>query len=102
MDRDRRWERTSAAYDAIVHGETQGRSASSGADAVAAAYERGETDEFVLPTSVGEAEARVRPGDAVLCFNFRPDRARQLVRALGDPDLDDFDRGERPEVDLTL
>ena len=101
MDRDRRWERTSAAYDAIVHGETQGRSASSGADAVAAAYERGETDEFVLPTSVGEAEARVRPGDAVLCFNFRPDRARQLVRALGDPDLDDFDRGERPEVDLT-
>jgi 2,3-bisphosphoglycerate-independent phosphoglycerate mutase len=101
MDRDRRRERTSAAYNAIVHGEAEGRSASSGADAVAAAYERGETDEFVLPTSVGEAEARVRPGDAVICFNFRPDRARQLMRALGEPDFDEFDRGGAPEVDLT-
>ena len=101
MDRDRRGERTHAAYHAIVHGQTEGRSAPSGVDAVAAAYERGETDEFVLPTLVGEREARVRPGDPVVCFNFRPDRARQLMRALGEPDFEVFDRGEAPEVDLT-
>ena len=101
MDRDRRRERTSAAYDAIVHGDAEGRWAPSGTEAVAAAYERGETDEFVLPTSVGEAEARVRPGDAVVCFNFRPDRARQLMRALGEPKFDEFDRRDAPEFDLT-
>jgi len=101
MDRDRRRERTSAAYHAIVHGDAGGRSAPTGVDAVTAAYERGETDEFVLPTVVGEEEARVRPGDPVVCFNFRPDRARQLMRALGEPVFDVFDRGEVPEVSLT-
>ncbi len=103
MDRDRRRERTHAAYHAIVHGEAEGRTASSGAEAVAAAYERGETDEFVLPTLVvaGEGDARVRSGDPVICFNFRPDRARQLMRALGEPVFDEFDRGEPPEVFLT-
>ncbi len=101
MDRDRRRERTRAAYDVIVHGEAEGRSAPTGVDAVTAAYERGETDEFILPTSVGEVDARVRPGDAVICFNFRPDRARQLMSALGDPGFDEFDRGGAPEFDLT-
>ena len=101
MDRDRRRERTRTAYDAIVHGEAEGRWAPSGADAVAAAYERGETDEFILPTLVGEAEAHVRPGDAVICFNFRPDRARQLMRALGERRFDEFDRRGAPEIDLT-
>jgi 2,3-bisphosphoglycerate-independent phosphoglycerate mutase len=100
MDRDRRWERTQVAYEAIVHGRADGRHADTGAEAVAAAYGRGETDEFVLPTLVGR-EARVRPGDAVVFFNFRPDRARQLTRALGEPDFDGFDRREAPEVDLT-
>ncbi len=96
MDRDRRWERIQLAYDSIVHGEAEGREATSGVEAVAAAYERGETDEFVRPTRVGE-EARVRPGDAVVFFNFRPDRARELTRALAEPDFHEFDRGSNSD-----
>jgi 2,3-bisphosphoglycerate-independent phosphoglycerate mutase len=87
MDRDRRWERTQLAYDAIVEGRAQ-HSAESGEAAVRAAYERDETDEFIVPTIVGE-EGRVREDDAVVFFNFRPDRARQLCEKLG------------PHVDLT-
>src|SRR5204863_5305429 len=63
-------------------------------------YERGETDEFILPTVVGE-EGRIRDGDAVLFFNFRPDRARQMTRALGEADFAEFDRGDAPRVHLT-
>ena len=81
MDRDRRWERTKMAMDALVRGEAEGRHAESGAEAVRAAYERGETDEFIKPVLVGE-RARIEPGDAVVFFNFRPDRARQLTQAL--------------------
>jgi 2,3-bisphosphoglycerate-independent phosphoglycerate mutase len=100
MDRDRRWDRTKRAWDAIVHGRGDVPAAESGEAAVRAAYERGETDEFIRPTVVGE-EGRIRDGDAVVFFNFRPDRARQLTRALGEPDFGEFDRGERPEVALT-
>jgi 2,3-bisphosphoglycerate-independent phosphoglycerate mutase len=82
MDRDRRWERTQRAYDLLVHGQAPYH-ADSGAQAVADAYRRGETDEFIEPTLVGE-DARMRPGDSVICFNFRPDRMRQLVRALAE------------------
>jgi 2,3-bisphosphoglycerate-independent phosphoglycerate mutase len=85
MDRDRRWERTQRAYDMLVHGRAPHRAAT-GEQAVREAYERGETDEFIEPTLVGE-EARIRPGDSVMCFNFRPDRMRQIVRALADPSL---------------
>jgi 2,3-bisphosphoglycerate-independent phosphoglycerate mutase len=99
MDRDRRWDRTKLAYDVLVHGSAE-HSAPSGVAAVRAAYERGETDEFIEPTVVGE-EGRNRDGDAVLFFNFRPDRARQLSRALGEPDFAEFDRGEAPRVHLT-
>jgi 2,3-bisphosphoglycerate-independent phosphoglycerate mutase len=81
MDRDRRWDRTRLAYDAIVNAETEVPPAESGEAAVRAAYERGETDEFVKPTLVGE-EGRIRDGDSVVFFNFRPDRARQLTMAL--------------------
>jgi 2,3-bisphosphoglycerate-independent phosphoglycerate mutase len=87
MDRDRRFERTQRAYDMLVHGRAGGRGqyhAQSGEQAVRDAYERGETDEFIEPTLVGE-EARIRPGDSVVCFNFRPDRMRQIVRALAAP-----------------
>ncbi|HEX8073784.1 MAG TPA: 2,3-bisphosphoglycerate-independent phosphoglycerate mutase, partial [Thermoleophilaceae bacterium] len=63
-------------------------------------YERGETDEFVKPTVVGE-ESRIRSGDAVLFFNFRPDRARQMTRALAEPGFEEFDRGDAPDVHLT-
>jgi 2,3-bisphosphoglycerate-independent phosphoglycerate mutase len=99
MDRDRRWDRTKRAWDAIVHGQAEHR-ADSGEAAVRAAYERDETDEFIEPTLVGE-EGRIRDGDSVVFFNFRPDRARQLTRALGEPDFGEFDRGEAPTVRLT-
>jgi 2,3-bisphosphoglycerate-independent phosphoglycerate mutase len=87
MDRDRRWERTQRAYDMLVHGRAGGQGqyhTQTGEQAVRDAYERGETDEFVEPTLVGE-EARIRPHDSILCFNFRPDRMRQIVRALAEP-----------------
>jgi 2,3-bisphosphoglycerate-independent phosphoglycerate mutase len=99
MDRDKRWDRTKLAYDAIVHGDADAPPADSGEAAVRAAYERGETDEFIKPTLVGD-EGKVRDGDAVLFFNFRPDRARQLTQALADPDFAEFDRGEAPRIEF--
>jgi 2,3-bisphosphoglycerate-independent phosphoglycerate mutase len=86
MDRDRRWERTQLAFDAIVKGQSEVPPAETGEAAVKAAYERGETDEFIKPTLVGE-EGRVRDGDSVLFFNFRPDRARQLASKIGELDV---------------
>ncbi len=83
MDRDRRWDRTQAAYDMLVHGRAP-HHADDGPAAARAAYARGETDEFITPTLVGE-EGRIRAPDSVLCFNFRPDRMREIVRALAEP-----------------
>jgi 2,3-bisphosphoglycerate-independent phosphoglycerate mutase len=83
MDRDSRWERTQRAYDMLVLGEAPFH-ADSGEQAVRDAYERGETDEFIEPTIVG-APVRIEPGDSVIAFNFRPDRMRQLTRALAEP-----------------
>jgi 2,3-bisphosphoglycerate-independent phosphoglycerate mutase len=100
MDRDRRWERTKLAYDALVHDRAEPPPAESAEAAVRAAYERGETDEFIKPTLVGE-EGAIHDGDSVLFFNFRPDRARQLARALGEPDFSEFGRGRAPRVRLT-
>jgi 2,3-bisphosphoglycerate-independent phosphoglycerate mutase len=97
MDRDKRWERTKAWYDAMVHGigyETQ--PAPTAEAALAAAYARGENDEFVKPTLIEGVDGRVRDGDVVVHFNFRADRARQLTHALVDRDFDAFDRGEAP------
>jgi 2,3-bisphosphoglycerate-independent phosphoglycerate mutase len=82
MDRDKRWERTQLAFDAIVEGEAE-FSADTGEEAVAAAYERGETDEFIKPTLVGD-EGRLRDSDSAIFFNFRPDRARQLTQKLAE------------------
>jgi 2,3-bisphosphoglycerate-independent phosphoglycerate mutase len=91
MDRDARWDRIQRAYDLLVGGAAPHR-AGSGAAAARAAYERGETDEFIEPTLIGE-DATIRPErDAVLCFNFRPDRMRQIVRALAEPGLKEVDR----------
>jgi 2,3-bisphosphoglycerate-independent phosphoglycerate mutase len=100
MDRDRRWDRTQRAYDLLVHGRAEHR-VNSGEAAVREAYARGETDEFIEPTLVG-AEARIRPGDSVVCFNFRPDRMRQLTRALAEEGFGEGleDRGERSGSDL--
>jgi len=87
MDRDKRWERTQLALDAMVKGEAE-FTADSGEEAVRAAYERGETDEFIKPTVVGTRDGRLRAGENAIFFNFRPDRARQLTEALaGDVDL---------------
>ena len=97
MDRDRRWERTRLAFDALVHGRSEVPAAETGESAVRAAYERDETDEFIKPTLVGE-EGRIRAGDNVLFFNFRPDRARQLTRALAETGFDEFDRGRAAPV----
>jgi 2,3-bisphosphoglycerate-independent phosphoglycerate mutase len=97
MDRDRRWERTKLAYDALVYGE--GLRAASSNEAILEAYGRGETDEFIKPTVVGE-DSGVEPGDAVIFFNFRPDRARQMTRALGEADFHEFERGRPPGVRL--
>ena len=91
MDRDRRWERTQRAYDLLVHARAE-HGADTGEQAVRAAYERGETDEFVQPTRVG-ADTEIRPGDSVIAFNFRPDRMRQITRALAEPGFAEVDRG---------
>ncbi len=91
MDRDRRWERVQRAYDLLVHGRAEHHVDVAPA-AARDAYERGETDEFIVPTTVG-AEARIRPGDSVVAFNFRPDRMREISRALAEPGFDEVDRG---------
>jgi 2,3-bisphosphoglycerate-independent phosphoglycerate mutase len=96
MDRDRRWERIQRAYDLLVHGRASSE-AVSGAEAVLGAYERGETDEFITPARVGK-EARMRPGDSVLALNFRPDRMRELTRALAEPGFGAVDRGGAPPL----
>jgi 2,3-bisphosphoglycerate-independent phosphoglycerate mutase len=80
MDRDKRWDRTEKALKLLVDGEGD-HHADSGEAAVRAAYERDETDEFITPTTVGD-EARIRPGDSVIAFNFRPDRMRQITEKL--------------------
>jgi 2,3-bisphosphoglycerate-independent phosphoglycerate mutase len=98
MDRDRRWERTKRAWDAIVHG--RGPSAGDASEAIEEAYARDVTDEFIEPTVV-RAGATVEDGDAVVHLNFRADRARQLMAAFASPDFDAFDRGRLP-VSLSL
>ena len=97
MDRDRRWDRVQLAYDLLVHGQSEHR-ASSGPEAVRGAYARGETDEFVRPVLVG-GEARIRAGDSVFAFNFRPDRMREITRALADRAFNKVDRGGAPVVE---
>ncbi len=97
MDRDRRWERVQKAYDLLARAQAPPH-APTAVDAVAAAYARGETDEFLEPTLVG-APAPIAPGDRVFCFNFRPDRMREIVRALADPTLTEIDRGGVGTID---
>ncbi|MCQ2551436.1 MAG: 2,3-bisphosphoglycerate-independent phosphoglycerate mutase [Clostridia bacterium] len=94
MDRDNRMERLSLAYDAIVLGK--GKMADFGVDAVEKAYARGETDEFILPT-VTSPEGTILDGDSVVFINFRPDRAREITRALVDDDFNGFHREYRPK-----
>jgi 2,3-bisphosphoglycerate-independent phosphoglycerate mutase len=90
MDRDRRWDRTEAGYDAIVHGV--GEHAPSAAEAIEAGYARGENDEFVHPTVIDGVDGMLFDREPIIHLNFRADRARQLTHALADPDFDAFDR----------
>ena len=97
MDRDRRWERTRKAYDALVRGA--GRAVTDAAEAVTEAYGRGETDEFIEPLVVhrrGVPVAPLRDGDGVFFFNYRSDRMRQIVSALMLADFSAFDTTDRP------
>jgi len=94
MDRDKRWDRVEKAYYAMVYGE--GIMATLPSGAVAQSYEKGETDEFVLPVVIikqtGEPVATIKDGDSVIFYNFRPDRAREITRAFVDDDFSGFAR----------
>ena len=98
MDRDRRWDRTKKAWDAIVLGRGE-QCASSPAEAVRAQYKNGKTDEFLPPLIFSNAnEQRIRDGDTVFFFNFRADRARQLSQAFLLEEFDGFEREVWPQV----
>ena len=97
MDRDKRWERTKIAYDAMVHGV--GEPVPDALTAIRAAYDAGETDEFVKPRII-TGTPPIRSGDGIFCFNFRADRMRQIVRALAVDGFDAFETGARPTVQL--
>lgn len=101
MDRDRRWDRVQKWYDASVRGV--GPTATDPVQAIQDAYHRGETDEFIPPVVIeedGKPLAPMRDGDSLICFNFRSDRMRQIVRALTERSFDGFVTGERPSVAL--
>jgi 2,3-bisphosphoglycerate-independent phosphoglycerate mutase len=93
MDRDRRWDRVQKAYNALVLGE--GEIADSSAEAMDQSYNRNETDEFVKPTVIlekGKPVATISENDAIIFFNFRPDRARELTRSFIEPSFGEFER----------
>ncbi len=100
MDRDHRWERIEKSYRAMVFGE--GRRSPGGVIALNEAYERGESDEFLLPTVLVDKKNNprglVKDEDAIIFFNFRPDRARQITRAFTDKDFTYFNRGTNPPL----
>ena len=103
MDRDKRWDRVEKAWQAMVAG--QGQTATDPVALIEAAYQRGETDEFITPTVLvdqsGEAVGRIVDNDAILFFNFRADRVRELCHAFHDAAFAGFDAGIRPDL-LTL
>ncbi len=93
MDRDNRWDRVERAFDAMAGG--RGARAADPMAAIADAYARGETDEFITPTVIGDY-AGAGSGDGFYCLNFRADRAREILSALGDPAFEAFDVTDRP------
>ena len=99
MDRDNRWDRVEKAYKLLTEGE--GLKAESAMQAIEASYADGKTDEFVEPVAVcenGKAIATVKDNDSIICYNFRPDRAREITRCFCDDDFTGFDRGARKKV----
>lgn len=100
MDRDHRWPRIQASYDLITQGKAEFQ-ASDATTALEMAYERGETDEFVLATAIvpkGTQPVRVNDGDMIIFMNFRSDRARQITRPFIEPDFDAFEREHNPKL----
>ncbi|WP_265501927.1 2,3-bisphosphoglycerate-independent phosphoglycerate mutase [Paracoccus beibuensis] len=93
MDRDNRWDRIQRAYDAMIHG--RGEEARDAGTAVAVAHARNETDEFIQPFVI-DGYNGATDGDGFFCLNFRADRAREILLAVGAPDFDAFDPEERP------
>ncbi|WP_250229130.1 2,3-bisphosphoglycerate-independent phosphoglycerate mutase [Anaeropeptidivorans aminofermentans] len=92
MDRDNRWERIEKAYDAMVYGK--GSSFSSASECMEASYKEDVTDEFIIPsviTKASEPIAKIQENDAIIFYNFRPDRAREITRALVDPEFKGFE-----------
>jgi len=96
MDRDNRWERIELAYNAMVLGT--GETAASALEAIEASYADNKTDEFVLPTVI-EKDGMIKDGDSIIFFNFRPDRAREITRAINDKDFAGF---KRERLNLTF
>ncbi len=97
MDRDHRWERVESAYQAIAHG--RGQQIETPKEALASAYDAGKSDEFVAP-SVVAGYSGLKPGDGLFMLNFRADRAREILSALGDPAFDAFAVPGRPPITL--
>jgi 2,3-bisphosphoglycerate-independent phosphoglycerate mutase len=100
MDRDNRWARVAEAYHAMINGKGQMHTASPAA-AINNAYNRSETDEFIQATTIGDYTG-VQDGDGLWCLNFRADRARELLAAIGQPDFDAFETGPRPKYAALL
>jgi 2,3-bisphosphoglycerate-independent phosphoglycerate mutase len=98
MDRDKRWERVERAWKLLVDGEPE-YTAEEAQAGIKAAYDRGETDEFVSPTRL-DAFQPIQDGDGIIFFNFRADRARELCHALVDPAFDGFQRKRQPKIRL--
>ena len=99
MDRDNRWERIEEAYRAMV--DSKGDSADSPLAAVEAGYAAGKSDEFLPATIIG-GYAGMKDGDGIFCLNFRADRAREILRAIGQPDFSEFDISARPNLAAKL
>ncbi|WP_130807517.1 2,3-bisphosphoglycerate-independent phosphoglycerate mutase [Senegalia massiliensis] len=100
MDRDKRWDRTEKAYNAIVLGK--GLEANNAESAIQNSYDEDVTDEFVVPTVIKENDkpvVTVEDGDSIIFFNFRPDRARQLTRAFVDQEFEGFNREEKVDTE---
>jgi len=95
LDRDKRWDRVERAYDAIMRGK--GETATSGPLAVTNAAARGESDEFIAPTVI-DGYGGVQDGDGIFCLNFRADRAREILSAMGADKFDGFDVSDRPKI----
>jgi len=93
MDRDNRWERVAEAFEAMIH--AKGMRATNAHAAITAGYNRSESDEFITATVIGDYDG-AKDGDGFFCLNFRADRAREILSAVGDPAFDDFDAGVRP------